>query len=56
MKNAAVGMKMDYNHSGREHRVIGFQLDGMDEMGWVEVGAQRNHQFHYFDLTLRQQW
>lgn len=65
IKNAAVGMRImkgdgpdrDDNYSGRErHRVVGFQLDGMDGMGWVEVGAQRNHQFHYFDLTLRQQW
>lgn len=64
IKNAAVGMRimkgdgpLNDNYSGREHhRVVGFQLDGMDGMGWVEVGAQRNHQFHYFDLTLRQQW
>lgn len=51
IKNAAVGMRMK---GGREHRVIGFQLNGMDEMGWVEIGAQRNHQFHYFDLILGQ--
>lgn len=62
IKNAAVGMRMkgggpqDDNYSGREHRVIGFQLNGMDEMGWVEIGAQRNHQFHYFDLILGQRW
>lgn len=62
IKNAAVGMRMksgglqDNNYSGREHRVIGFQLDGMDEIGWVEIGAQRNHQFHYFDLILGQRW
>lgn len=62
IKNAAVGMRMkgdgprDDNYSGREHRVIGFQLDGMDEMGWVGIGAQRNHQFHYFDLILGQRW
>lgn len=62
IKNAAVGMRMngdgprDDNYSRREHRVIGFQLDRMDEMGWVEIGAQRNHQFHYFDLILGQRW
>lgn len=46
----------DDNYSGLEHRVIGFQLSGMDEMGWVGIGAQRNHQFHYFDLILGQRW
>ena len=44
------------NYSGRGHRAVGFQLDGMDEMGWVEVGAQQNHQFHYFDLIAAQRW
>lgn len=62
INNAAIGMRMkgggpqDDHYSGHEHRVIGFQLDGMDEMGWVATGAQRNHQFHYFDLILGQRW
>lgn len=61
IKNAAIGMRkkvgpQDENYSGREHRVIGFQLDGMDEMGWVELAVQHNHQFHYFDLIAAQRW
>lgn len=61
IKNAAVGMRKKGDpraetYSGRGHRVVGFQLDGMDEMGWVEVGAQQNHQFHYFDLIAAQRW
>lgn len=64
IENAAVGMRMrmrgdghrDENYPGHEHRVIGFQLDGMDEMGWVEVGAQQNYQFHYFDIIAAQRW
>ncbi|MCJ1345853.1 hypothetical protein MMC31_004062 [Peltigera leucophlebia] len=61
IKNAAIGMRKksgprDENCPGREHRVIGFQLDGMDEMGWVELAVQQNHQFHYFDLIAAQRW
>lgn len=61
IKNAAIGMRKkggprDDNYSGREHRVIGFQLDGMDEMGWVELAVQQNHQCHYFDLIAAQRW
>lgn len=61
IENAAIGMRMsggprDENYPGREHRVIGFQLDGMDEMGWVESAVQRNHQPHYFDLVALQRW
>lgn len=61
IKNAAIGMRkkggpQDGKYSGREHRVIGFQLDGMDEMGWVELAVQQNHQCHYFDLIAAQRW
>lgn len=50
------GGPQDDNYYARENRVIGFQLNGMDEMGWIEVGAQQNHQFQYLDLIAVQRW
>lgn len=61
IQNAVIGMRKkgyprDGSYAGREHRVIGFQLDGMDEIGEVELGAQPNDQYHYFDLIAVQRW